>query len=237
MPNTEVRPLCYVYGLIQEIVFVVQPGEVILGAGPSAERLAVPHLLQVVQTAGDSAVAVGREGVEVHACPAVAAAVDLAPVPDWLAAPVHDAGRGGGIGIQEIHPCIHRVVAALPVAVAKRRLDVLQRGNRSSAAAELRLAVTVSGPDTGLHFLHSRGVRLRNEKLHRVFRRGTVDGSRFKYIDDDEMNLIAEYDSATVAAKAVGSNRTSIRNCANGKQKHAGGFVWRYLDQQSDQGK
>ena len=54
---------------------------------------------------------------------------------------------------------------------------------------------------------------------------------------DDEMNLIAEYDSATVAAEAVGSNRTSIRNCANGKQKHAGGFVWRYLDQQSDQGK
>ena len=54
---------------------------------------------------------------------------------------------------------------------------------------------------------------------------------------DDDMNLIAEYDSATLAAKAVGSNRTSIRNCANGKQKHAGGFVWRFLDQQSDQGK
>ena len=51
---------------------------------------------------------------------------------------------------------------------------------------------------------------------------------------DDEMNLIAEYDSATVAAKAVGSNRTSIRDCANGKQKHAGGFIWRYLDQQAD---
>ena len=51
---------------------------------------------------------------------------------------------------------------------------------------------------------------------------------------DDEMNLIAEYDSATLAAKAVGSNRTSIRDCANGKQKHAGGFIWRYLDQQAD---
>ena len=51
---------------------------------------------------------------------------------------------------------------------------------------------------------------------------------------DDDMNLIAEYDSATLAAKAVGSNRTSIRNCANGKQKHAGGFIWRYLDQQTD---
>ena len=52
---------------------------------------------------------------------------------------------------------------------------------------------------------------------------------------DDQMNLIAEFDSATVAAKAVGSNRTSIRDCANGKQKHAGGYVWRYLDQEADQ--
>ena len=52
---------------------------------------------------------------------------------------------------------------------------------------------------------------------------------------DNEMNLIAEYDSATVAARAVGSNRTSIRNCANGKQKHAGGFIWRYLDQKTEQ--
>ncbi len=52
---------------------------------------------------------------------------------------------------------------------------------------------------------------------------------------DDQMNLIAEYDSATVAAKAVGSNRTSIRDCANGKQKHAGGYVWRYLDREADQ--
>ena len=52
---------------------------------------------------------------------------------------------------------------------------------------------------------------------------------------DDQMNLIAEYDSATIAAKAVGSNRTSIRDCANGKQKHAGGYVWRYLDREADQ--
>ena len=52
---------------------------------------------------------------------------------------------------------------------------------------------------------------------------------------DDDMNLIAEYDSATLAAKAVGSNRTSIRDCANGKQKHAGEFIWRYLDALADQ--
>lgn len=47
---------------------------------------------------------------------------------------------------------------------------------------------------------------------------------------DDEMHLIAEYESASAAAKAVGSNRTSIRDAANGKQKHAAGYVWKYLD-------
>lgn len=44
------------------------------------------------------------------------------------------------------------------------------------------------------------------------------------------MNLIAEYESTTAAAKALGSNQTSISDAANGKQKHAAGFVWRYLD-------
>ena len=47
---------------------------------------------------------------------------------------------------------------------------------------------------------------------------------------DDDMHLIAEYESASAAAKAVGSNRTSIRDAANGKQKHAAGYVWKYLD-------
>ena len=47
---------------------------------------------------------------------------------------------------------------------------------------------------------------------------------------DDEMNLINEFESAAAAAKAVGSNRTSIRDAANGKQKHAAGFVWKYLE-------
>lgn len=47
---------------------------------------------------------------------------------------------------------------------------------------------------------------------------------------DDEMNLIAEYESAGAAAKSLGSSRTSIRNAAGGKQKHAAGYIWKYLD-------
>ena len=72
------------------------------------------------------------------------------------------------------------------------------------------------------------------EKETRSVIKATPGSRRIGQYDDD-MNLIAEYDSATLAAKAVGSNRTSIRDCANGKQKHAGGFIWRYLDPQADQ--
>ncbi len=68
------------------------------------------------------------------------------------------------------------------------------------------------------------------EKSSLVEMRQSVQTSRRVGQYDDEMNLLAEYESATAAAKAIGSNRTSIRDAANGKQKHAAGYVWRYLD-------
>lgn len=68
------------------------------------------------------------------------------------------------------------------------------------------------------------------EKSGSVEMRQSVQTSRRVGQYDDEMNLLAEYESATAAAKAIGSNRTSIRDVANGKQKHAAGYVWRYLD-------
>ena len=47
---------------------------------------------------------------------------------------------------------------------------------------------------------------------------------------DDEMNLINTYISVSAAAKAVGITDKSIRDAANGKQRHAAGYVWRYQD-------
>ena len=60
--------------LAQEIVIsaiVIESGKVILSAASASKRLTVTDLLKVVQTAGDSFIAVGVECVEVDACPAV----------------------------------------------------------------------------------------------------------------------------------------------------------------------
>lgn len=47
---------------------------------------------------------------------------------------------------------------------------------------------------------------------------------------DDDMILLEEYESVTSASSAVGISPKSIRDAANGRQKHAAGYVWRYLD-------
>ncbi len=47
---------------------------------------------------------------------------------------------------------------------------------------------------------------------------------------DDGMNLIAKYESVSDAASAVGVSTKGIREVAKGRQKHAAGFIWKYLD-------
>lgn len=47
---------------------------------------------------------------------------------------------------------------------------------------------------------------------------------------DDEGTVIKEFASAAAAASETGIGASSIRSAANGKQKHAGGFCWKYAD-------
>ena len=44
----------------------------------------------------------------------------------------------------------------------------------------------------------------------------------------DNGEIVKEYDSVASAAKEIGVSTKCIRDAANGKQKHAGGFCWRY---------
>ncbi len=48
---------------------------------------------------------------------------------------------------------------------------------------------------------------------------------------DDAGNVIKEFDTITAAANEVGVNTKSIRDAANGVQKHAGGFRWIYKEE------
>lgn len=48
---------------------------------------------------------------------------------------------------------------------------------------------------------------------------------------DDDINIIERFETISDASKKVGVNSKSIRDAAKGIQKHAGGFVWRYVDE------
>lgn len=54
-----------------------------------------------------------------------------------------------------------------------------------------------------------------------------------QYLEDG--TLVAKFPSVSAAAKAAGVSPKSIRDAANGRQKHAGGFCWRYSDTQLPQ--
>ena len=51
---------------------------------------------------------------------------------------------------------------------------------------------------------------------------------------NDDGDTINVFESLTEAIKATGVNSKSIRDCCNGVQKHAGGFVWKYLNDDVD---
>lgn len=46
---------------------------------------------------------------------------------------------------------------------------------------------------------------------------------------DKNMNTLKIYDSVAEAAEDIGRARSNIRSNINGKTKHCGGFIWRYV--------
>lgn len=48
---------------------------------------------------------------------------------------------------------------------------------------------------------------------------------------DDDMNIIEQFETVAEAVRKTGINSKSIRDAAKGIQKHAGGFVWRYVEE------
>ena len=108
--------------VLGEEVIVQIGGEIVSGGGAATERLPVPDLLDVAQAASDALITVGVESVEVDGHAGVAAGVNLRPVQNGLDGPVHDPGRGGAVGVDEVGPLV-RLVIPLGVAIAQRELQ------------------------------------------------------------------------------------------------------------------
>lgn len=47
---------------------------------------------------------------------------------------------------------------------------------------------------------------------------------------DDDGNIVAEFETIAAATREIGVSSKSIRDAANGVQKHAGGYCWAYKD-------
>ncbi len=85
-------PPALVVRLVEEIVLIVCRCEVVLSSGLASERFTIADFLKVIQTAGDTFVAVAVEGIEIDGCSAVNAGIYLGAFKDRLSVCIYDAG-------------------------------------------------------------------------------------------------------------------------------------------------
>ena len=56
---------------------------------------------------------------------------------------------------------------------------------------------------------------------------------RDRFQMDDEGNIIERFETIADAVRKTGVNSKSIRDAAKGVQRHAGGYVWKFVDEES----
>src|SRR5699024_2230769 len=129
-----------------------------------------------VQSAGDAVVSDAVESVRVDVSPAVHAGIHLGAGQNRIAVCVHDAGSGGGVGVNEVGVRIGGIVGPFNIAVSQRSLDRGERRHAAAVALQLGLSLLVGGFDGGLDLRHCLSVGLRDDQRYRVLRRAAVDG-------------------------------------------------------------
>ena len=164
--------------LSQEVIIRIGC-EVGLSTCLTTQRFTGTDELQVVQTASDTFVAIGVEGVQIDACTAIHAGVDLGAGQHGIAVSVHDAGSGSGVGVDEVGIGIGGIVGALNVAVAERGFDGSERRYALAIALQLSLPFLVGSFNCRLDLCDRLGVGLGNDEADAVFRCAAVDGLRF----------------------------------------------------------
>lgn len=175
-------PPALVVRLVKEIVLIVHSCKVILGSGLSSERFAVTDLLKVVQTAGNTLVAVAVEGVQVDAGSAVNAGIDFGSFKDRLSVGIHDSGSCCAVGIDEVGVFIGLIIRSFKIAVTERCLDSREGRNGLAVALQLALTFLISGLDSSLDLGYRCGIRLRDDKRNAVFRGASIDALRISDI-------------------------------------------------------
>jgi len=71
-------------------------------------------------------------------------------------------------------------------------------------------------------------------KIEEEKRNEKVESNRKLVQMTDDGTIIKVYNKLADAIRETGINSKSIRDCCNGKQKHAGNFVWKYIEENQD---
>ena len=130
------------------VVWLVE--EVILSSGFASERFAVTDLLKVIQTAGDTLVAVAVEGVQVDGSPAVNVGIDFESFKNRLSVGIHNSGSRCAVGIDEIAVLVSLIIWSFEITVTERCLDGGEGRNGLAVTLQLALTFLISGLDSSL---------------------------------------------------------------------------------------
>ena len=171
-------PPALVVRLVEEIVLIVCRCKVILSSGLASERFTVADLLQIVQAAGDTLVAVAVEGVQIDTGSAVNAGVNFGAFQDRLSVRIHDAGSCCAVGVDEVGVLVSLIVGSLQITVTERCLDSGEGRNGLAVALQLALTFFISCLDGCLDLCNRSGIRLRDDKLYAVLWSTAVDALR-----------------------------------------------------------
>ena len=77
--------------------------------------------------------------------------------------------------------------------------------------------------------------KITKEDVLKISKLSSEMGKRAVLQLNDEGQIIKIYESLSEASKSVGLAPKTIRDVANGKYKHGGGFCWKYADQLTDE--
>ena len=168
-------PPALVVRLVEEIILIVCRCKVILSSGLASERFTVADLLKVVQTAGDTLIAVAVEGVQVDAGSAIHAGVHFGTFQDRLSVRIHDAGSRCTVGVDEVGILVSLIIRSFQITVTERCLDSGEGGNGLAVALQLALAFLISRLDGCLDLCDCSSIGLRDNEGDAVLRSATID--------------------------------------------------------------
>ena len=77
--------------------------------------------------------------------------------------------------------------------------------------------------------------KITKEDVLKISKLSSERGKRAVLQLNDDGQIIKIYESLSEASKSVGLAPKTIRDVANGKYKHGGGFCWKYADQLTDE--